>query len=77
MILKDAFIYTYSDGAQAAYGNIFNDEHERFSDGTCIRTTLIREIYKDPETGKRFIQTKNNKYEIEYAEGAEIPEAHA
>lgn len=77
MILKNAFIHTFPDGAQVAFGNIYSDEKSRFEDGTLIRTSFISEFQKDAEIGKLFIQTKNNRYEIEYKEGAEIPTAHA
>ena len=76
MILKNAFIHSYPEGAQVAHGEIYGDQKGRFMDCTPVRTSRIIEIRKDQKNGKCYIDTMNSTYEIEYAEGAEIPEAH-
>ena len=59
-LLKNWTIENFWDGSVVLYGEIYNDEKNRFSDGSHIRTSRVR--YIDFEQG--VVQTKNSTYHL-------------
>lgn len=57
-----ASYHDFPSGAMSAYGYIYNDSRELFHDGQDIRTSAIKNVYR--EEGVTYIETRNTIYRL-------------
>lgn len=52
----------FPTGAMFAYGYVYNDSRELFHDGQDVRTSTIKNVYR--EDGVTYIETRNTIYRL-------------